>query len=191
MPFEIHEETVAVLPEYGKVSQALTVYERFVVEPIRDGLGGLALELQLVDPPYVKDYDRDNGHGPEGWFDQWDIGHWGVLSAFDGPQRVGGALIAWDTPEIGMLDGRKDLAVLWDIRVHEDHRNRGIGSALFSRAVDWARSKGCTAIKVETQNINVPACRFYARQGCQLAAIDPFAYSDLPDEVRLIWLKEL
>jgi GNAT superfamily N-acetyltransferase len=191
MSLHIHEETVSALADYAKVPQALTVRERFVVRPIRDGLGGLALEPRPVEPPYLKDYDRDDGVGPLGWLRQWDIAHWGLLSAVEGSSRVGGAVIAWDTPELNMLDGRKDLAVLWDIRVHEDHWRRGIGTALFSAAVDWARRKGCTSLKVETQNINVPACRFYARQGCRLAAIDPFAYRDLPDEVRLIWLKEL
>jgi hypothetical protein len=44
---------------------------------------------------------------------------------------------------------------------------------------------------VETQNINVPACRFYARQGCVLGAIHPDAYPDLPDEVQLLWWLEL
>ena len=46
-------------------------------------------------------------------------------------------------------------------------------------------------MKVETQNVNVPACRFYARQGCVLGAINRFAYPDLPDEVQLLWYKTL
>jgi len=46
-------------------------------------------------------------------------------------------------------------------------------------------------MKVETQNINVPACSFYRRMGCTLGSIDRFAYAELPDEAQLIWLKEL
>ena len=34
--------------------------------------------------------------------------------------------------------------------------------------------------KVVTQNINVPACRFYMKQGCVPGAIDRFAYPDFP-----------
>jgi hypothetical protein len=37
----------------------------------------------------------------------------------------------------------------------------------------------------------MPACRFYRGIGCTLAAVDGFAYGDLPDEVQLIWLKRL
>jgi hypothetical protein len=52
-------------------------------------------------------------------------------------------------------------------------------------------ARECRQLKVETQNINVPACRFYARQGCVLGVIDRFAYPTLPDEVQLLWYKDL
>jgi len=42
-------------------------------------------------------------------------------------------------------------------------------------------------LKVESQNINVPACRFYDAQGCELRAVQHGAYPDLPDEVQLLW----
>lgn len=191
MSIRIIEETTADLHEYGTVSAAFTVNSRFLIEPIDRGLGGLALQAKPVQPPYVKDYDRDNEYGPQGWADRWSIAHWGVLAAFDGPKRAGGAVIAWNSSEIHMLEGRQDLAVLWDIRVDPDYRNQGIGSALFSAAADWAKGRGCVEMKVETQDVNVPACHFYAGQGCQLAAIDPFAYRDQPDEVQFIWLLRL
>jgi GNAT superfamily N-acetyltransferase len=110
-----------------------------------------------------------------------------VLSAFDGDRRVGGVVVAYDTEGVFMLEGRKDLAAVWDIRIQPDDRGRGIGSQLFQRAVNWARTRGCRHLTAETQNINVPACRFYAKQGCELRAIDRYAYPDHPDEVQLIW----
>ena len=81
---------------------------------------------------------------------------------------------------------RDGLAVLWDIRVALDRRGGGIGSKLFGRAVEWAQSRGCNELKIETQNVNVGACRFYAAQGCELRAIHPNAYPELPDEVQLL-----
>ncbi len=54
-----------------------------------------------------------------------------------------------------------------------------------------SRSRGCHTLKVETQNINVPACRFYQRMGCTLGTVNRFAYPDLPDEIQLIWFKNL
>ena len=99
--------------------------------------------------------------------------------------------MAWDTPGLHMLGGREDLAALWDIRVHPELRRMGIGSDLFARACAWAREKRCKWLKVETQNINVPACKFYARQGCQLRSIHPDAYAEYPEEVQLLWYKVL
>ena len=117
--------------------------------------------------------------------------NWAVFAALDGEQRRGGAIVAWNTPEAHMLEGRADLACLWDVRVHSDYRRQGVGSRLFSRAAAWAREKGCGRLKVETQNINVPACRFYAGQGCQLRGLHPNAYPEFPDEVMLLWYLDL
>lgn len=191
MAIEIVEESVTVLPDYGNVSSAFLVESQLRVEPIRNGLGGLRLIEERVEPPYVIDFDRAKGEGPKRWLKRWDISHWGALSAFDGPRRVGGAVVAWRTPGVDMLEGRDDLAVLWDIRVLPEYRRQGIGSKLFARAVGWAREKGLGCFKVETQNTNVAACRFYARQGCELGAIRRWAYPDAPEEVQLLWYMEL
>ena len=80
------------------------------------------------------------------------------------------------------------MVVLSDLRVHPDYRDRGIGRELFQAAVRWGKERGCKLLKVETQNINVPACRFYARQGCVLGSVNRFAYPDLPEEVELVWV---
>jgi ribosomal protein S18 acetylase RimI-like enzyme len=90
-----------------------------------------------------------------------------------------------------MLAGRDDVAVLWDIRVSPRERGSGIGSALFRAAGDWASARGCRRFKIETQNVNVPACRFYQKMGCTLGAIDRFTYAGQPDEVQLLWWKTL
>ena len=99
----------------------------------------------------------------------------------------------FSTAEVGlaMLEDRRDLAVLWDIRVSPDARSRGIGSALFGAVEKWAESRGYRQLKVETQNINVPARRFYERQGCKLRAIRHLAYPNLPDEIQMLWYKDL
>jgi hypothetical protein len=46
-------------------------------------------------------------------------------------------------------------------------------------------------MRAETQDVNVPACRFYAGAGYVLGAVDRFAYAGLPEEVQLIWQKDL
>ena len=119
------------------------------------------------------------------------MSNWGVFAARVEGRRVGGAVVAFNTPGMIMLEGRDDLAVLWDIRVCPEARGRGVGSALFCAAEAWAKARGCRQLKVETQNINVAACRLYEHQGCMLTAIDRFAYPELPDEIQLLWYKVL
>ena len=106
---------------------------------------------------------------------------------------IGGATIAFRTPQVHMLGGRDDLAVLWDIRVHPDYRRSGVGTALFAEAAKWSRERDCKHLKIETQNINVPACRFYTQQGCCLGEINRFAYNvpQVAHEVMLVWYLDL
>lgn len=88
-------------------------------------------------------------------------------------------------------DSLPDVAVLWDIRVQPDVRHQGIGRQLLAFAEDHARSRGIEQMNVETQDINVAACHFYARAGYTIARIDRHAYMQFPDEAQLIWRKPL
>lgn len=144
-----------------------------------------------VAVPYRKDYDLLPENHPTDWPKRFDTGEWGILGAWREGRRVGGAVIAWATPGLEILEDRPDLAVLWDLRVSPEARRGGVGAALFAAAERWALGRGARQLKVETQNINVPACRFYAKQGCTLGAIHPFAYPALPDEVQMLWYKAL
>lgn len=188
MLVEISVEPVTALREYGAVPIAFEV--RAVFDVAERG-GGFVLTERALDTPYVKDYDAVRGEEPSRWAERFDVSGWGVLAARAGGRRVGGAVLAFDTPGLDMLEGRSDLAVLWDIRVSPEARGRGVGAALFAAAEAWARARGCRRLKVETQNINVPACRFYARRGCALTAVRRDAYPGLPGEVQLLWCKEL
>ena len=105
--------------------------------------------------------------------------------------EAGGVVIAVKTEGLDMLERREDLALIWDLRVAPDLRGRGLGSALLTAAEACARAQGCKQLKVETQNINVAACRFYAQQGFTLGAIHRFAYPLLPNEIQLLWYKDV
>jgi len=191
MDLRIIEQPVSDLAEYSRLPISFIVDRILTVRPIDNGLGGLLLEEARVDRPYVKDYDTLEGNAPRFWPTRWDLSHWGMISGFDEDNLVAGATLAFNTDSLEMLEKRTDLSVLWDIRIHPDYRRRGIGQALFRAAETWARARGCRQLKVESQNVNVAACRFYAKQGCVLGAIDRFAYADLPDEVQLLWYKNL
>lgn len=194
MTFEINEVGIAGLSEYAKVPIRFEVSSIFEVELVEDGLGGMLLHERPVAAPSVKDYDAHGEGRPQDWPQEFDIGNWAIFLATQEGRPVGGAAVAYNTAGVNMLEGRQDLAVLWDIRVHPDARGQGIGRALFQRAVTFARERSCSQLKVETQNVNVRACRFYAAQGCRLGAIQRYAYAGEPevaDEVMLLWYLDL
>jgi ribosomal protein S18 acetylase RimI-like enzyme len=191
MKISLIEETPASLPEYEKISIAFTVETYFRVELSEKGLGGIRLVEEKAEKPFVKDYDAYPEERPTRWAERFDLSNWGILSAFDGEQRIGGAAMAWNAPEILMLEGRSDLACLWDLRVSKEYRGAGVGRALFSSALAWAKKRNCRQVKVETQNVNVPACKFYVRQGCELGSINRYVYPASMNEIQLIWYRKI
>jgi GNAT superfamily N-acetyltransferase len=183
-----------LLVEYTRIPIAFEVRSVYRVEELSPDMPGFRLVEELLAESYIKDYDRYDG--PDGaavnWSRHFDVTRWGFFIAREEGRAVGGAAVAFDTPALHMLEGRTDLAVLWDIRVAPGQRHLGIGTGLFRRAADWAREKGCRLLKIETQNVNVPACRFYTRQGCTLGGINRFHYTgDEADETLLLWYLDL
>ncbi|HET7460760.1 MAG TPA: GNAT family N-acetyltransferase [Longimicrobium sp.] len=178
------------MDEYARIPIAFEVRSVLEVEARERGYEGLWMTERTLDEPWVKDYDQGEER-PQRWAHRFDVSRWRVFEAWSAGRPAGGAVVAWDTPGVEMLEGRRDLAVLWDLRVAPGARGHGVGAALFRAAAAWARGQGCRWLKIETQTINVPACRFYARMGCELGTIDRFAYPGLPDEAQLIWYLDL
>ena len=143
-----------------------------------------------LDSAYVKDYDAI-GDRPLDWSARFDTSQWVLFVARAEGRSIGGAAVAFGTPGLHMLEDRNDLAVLWDIRVAAASRGQGVGRALFEAAEAWAFTRGCREFKVETQNVNVPACRFYAALGCQLRVVREDAYPACPGEAQFLWYKVL
>lgn len=184
---EIREEGPDAFASHGKISISFQI--RSVLEVV-DASAGRELRASAV-PARTKDYDACAGDRPAELAKRFDVRNWRILSAWRDEQRVGGAILAWNTPGVDMLEGRHDLAVLWDLRVAPAHRGSGVGRAIWLASERWAARQGCTELKVETQDTNVPACRFYERMGCTLDEVVPHAYSEFPEETRLLWAKQL
>jgi GNAT superfamily N-acetyltransferase len=191
MTLRVVEQPMDRLADHGQIPIAFRVDRELQVSLDQGGLSGIRLIEVAVDPPWIKDYDTVDGHRPSEWPARFDMACWGLIAAHLDGRWVGGAVIAFDTAGLNMLDDRSDVAVLWDLRVHPGARSSGVGTALFDAVEDWARARSCEMLKVETQNINVPACRFYARMGCTLGAIHRYAYPDLPGEAQLLWYRTL
>ncbi|MCA9708038.1 MAG: GNAT family N-acetyltransferase [Myxococcales bacterium] len=186
---EITEGPVTQLDEYVTVPIAFEVRTILALEVPEQGLGGFHLVERAVEAPYVKDYDALES--PLRWPERFDLSRWRAFTACRDGARVGGLVLAFDTPGLHHLEGRRDCAAVWDLRVSPVLRGHGVGSRLLAAAETWARARGIDTLTIETQNVNLGACRFYARRGCVLAEIRRFTYPALPHEIELRWVKTL
>lgn len=71
-------------------------------------------------------------------------------------------------------------AYVEDLEVAAPHRGRGVGTALIQEAVRWAKGLGLTGLRLETQDNNLRACRFYLKQGFQIGGVNYLRYHTLP-----------
>lgn len=189
MPLEVTEIGSEGWDRYAQISGDFLVDRVFQCQLLDGGLGGIALRERAVESPYKKN-EFDPGDVPAGWAKDFDLQGWGVFLATDAGRPVGGAAVA--PPSQGMVgvERRTDAAFLFDIRVSADRRRQGVGKALISRCAQWAKSRGFRFLVIETQNVNVPACRFYAASGAELIEIRRLGYvhcSEVAKEAMLIW----
>lgn len=146
------------------------------------------LKIEFIEesvPPFEKDFDVDEK--PVATIDKFDCSNWGIILHEEKGKLICGALLAYNTKGVNMLEGRDDLVVVWNIRVNEAYRHLGYGSKMFTVIKEWAKEKGCKRIKIESQNNNVKACNFYMSQGATLCAFNKFAYKELPEEIQFFW----
>jgi len=189
----VDEITPDRLEDYEQIPIAFKVDYVLEIQLVGNGIGGFLFKEVPVES-FVKDYDAFEGGSPTSWPGQFDVSTWGFFLASCDQEPIGAAAVAWNTDGVNMLEGRGDMSVLWDIRVHPDERRHGIGTALFRHAAAWSVRHSCTQMKIETQNVNLAACRFYQNMGCELGDVRRFAYVDQPhvaSEIQLNWYLKL
>jgi ribosomal protein S18 acetylase RimI-like enzyme len=191
MTVRIVEDDVARLSEYARVPIAFEVREAFDDRAVAALLAGTPAVATAVPAPYVKDYDSYPDNRPTDWARQFDVSRWTILAAFSRAGRIGGAVVVREAPELDLLQDCPGCALLWDLRVAPEARRQGVGAALLRAAEAEAVHRGARALRVETQQVNVPACRFYGCHGYRLERAVRGAYRELPSETQLIWRKEL
>ena len=114
----------------------------------------------------------------------------------DNPEKT--AFLAYVSDQVA---GQLILRVNWNrfawvegIGVDRDFRRRGIGRALVSRGLQWAKDNKLLGIMLETQDNNVGACRFYESCGFQLTGFDRHLYQaseECRDEIALFWYLDI
>ena len=91
----------------------------------------------------------------------------------------------------GQIVLKKDwnrYAFIEDICVAESVRKQGIGTALIQKAIEWAKDSGLKGLALETQDNNLTACRFYAKCGFIIGAVNTMLYKNFDnDEFAVFW----
>jgi len=175
------------LNEYGNIPFSYKTNKKYELKKINNGLGGILFDLVEV-PEFYKDF----GNKVDNWIKLFDLSNWKFFVAYNEKGKlIAGCTVATKTENCNMLEKRDDLALLWDIRVDNDYKHKGIGQKLFEMAKDYAKKNGFKQFKVECQNTNPAAVNFYHKQGMYLGAINQFAYPDYPNETQLLWYLDL
>ncbi len=177
---------------YAEIDPSYEVTSVLKVVPRDRGLGGFQFIEEEVAQPYPKGADSPED-SPASWPPRQEPGEFTAFLAMDGDLALGGAAVIINPTGAFLFERRDSLAGLWDIRVRPDCRRTGIGSQLLLHAAAWAKQRECTQLRVECQNVNVAACRFYAKH-CILGGIERYGYAACPDvahEVMLLWYLDL
>ncbi len=176
------------IPRLAAIRPGFVSPTTLVVE--KDG-DGLAVGWRLAERPLPEPYDKGDGYD----FDQAERRH--ILARLrkgDGLHLV----VEAEGTLAGMLDVAPEewnnTAWIWNLMLDTSVRGQGLGRELFRRTVTWARRQGFRAVVLETQTNNVPACKFYARMGCQIEGIREAYYSNddmARGEVAIFWIYRL
>jgi streptothricin acetyltransferase len=72
----------------------------------------------------------------------------------------------------------RNTALVWALFVDKAWRGQGVGAKLLREAEKWAKRKRLRAVVLETQTNNIPAIRFYEKQGYAIAGFDRYFYTN-------------
>ena len=164
----IKEETIAAL---GRVREGFDrVHGRVTLcgsAGWRYGFEGWELIEEPVDPPWIKDYDgvvnRRLG-GCDGTTTNWRM----IVGVFERDESSGRRNCGPRFAGVGFSGGPGgSCGVVGYPRYNPSTGGRAWVSGLccLSTWCGYAKRVGCVELKIETQDVNVKACDFYAKQG--------------------------
>ena len=96
-----------------------------------------------------------------------------IFLAYSGSECIGQIILKRDWNGYSFIE---------DICVAKSARGQGIGSALIQKAIEWAKNSGLKGLALETQDDNLLACRFYAKCGFIIGAVNTMLYRNFDNE---------
>ncbi|WP_055109691.1 GNAT family N-acetyltransferase [Paenibacillus ihumii] len=91
--------------------------------------------------------------------------------------------------QIRLRSNWNGYALIEDIGVSKDWRQQGIGTKLLKKGVQWAKENKHVGLMLETQDVNISACRFYASNSFIIGGVDSMLYSNFSNanEKAIFW----
>jgi len=166
MPLRLVHVQGGARAELAAIDRRFLVDRRLVLG-MRDG--ALVYEVAPVPVPYEKTYPVP------------DLPTGGSIAALDGDRVLGRVDLSTHWTGFGSID---------DLTVEPSCRRQGVGQNLIEEAQRWTRKSNLPGLRVETQDVNVAACRLYARCGFSLQGYDAGLYANhtvAAGEVALFW----
>jgi streptothricin acetyltransferase len=159
--------------DFGLCDSSFTVSSKLILKAENEAISYTTVDI----PPYTKQYRAEE-------FDSkfyMDHPHRAIFFAYLEEELAGEIRLRKNWNGYGYIDS---------IVVDSKYRNQGIGRALIQQAMEWAKTKGFPGLMLETQDNNVPACRFYESCGFALRGFDTHLYKagdSSADEIALYW----
>lgn len=167
---EIQPFTALSRADLLQVMSGYTSRERYAVSlEESDALTTFHLRLESLPQPYTRDFrsgltvedlERYQALIPQGL----------TLGAWVDGQLAGLAVAGAETWNATLW--------IWEFHVAPAYQGLGIGRRLMDALAERARPLGLRTLRVETQNTNVPAIRFYRKAGFHLQALDVSFYTN-------------
>lgn len=158
--------------EFNKSNEGFIVSERIIPKYENDYW---TYTEEIFSEQYYKQYENDE-------IDISYINEKGkaVFFYYDNNNSIG---------QIRLRSNWNGFALIEDIGIAKDWRQKGIGTALLEKAVEWAKQNNFAGLMLETQDVNVSACRFYAKNKFVIGAVDNMLYSTFPtaNEKAIFW----
>jgi streptothricin acetyltransferase len=170
----IQQLTAANQADLNRCDDSFTVEGELADFRLRAEDGRIGHAVRAVTP-YSKCYGPEI-HDAQSYIGQPDRAAW--LAYVDG--QVAGQIL--------VKEHWNRFANIWSIRVDPPFRRLGVGRRLMEQAVRWTRERGLPGVVLETQNINLAACRFYESCGFTLRGLDTYLYRGIEPDTREIAL---
>jgi streptothricin acetyltransferase len=161
------------LADVNQCDGAFITNSRLVISAENDTIHYTTINI----PPYQKQYPQDEVD---------------YATYIDNPDRI--IFLAYVEQQIaGQIRVSRHwnhYAYIEDLAVDTKFRRQGIGQMLLEQATLWAKARQLPGVMLETQNINVAACRLYERCGFALGGFDRYLYQGLnpgTEEIALYW----